>query len=68
MRSMPRLTTPTRAKDGEDWKPVEPATPYGADLDRFNRVGFKEVTTTALRLEVTLQAQWSAGIQEWKVE
>jgi len=26
------------------------------------------VTTSALRLEVALQPQWSAGIQEWKVK
>jgi hypothetical protein len=25
------------------------------------------VTTTGLRLEVVLQPEWSAGIQEWKV-
>jgi hypothetical protein len=37
-------------------------------LDRFNRVAFSPVTTAALRLEVTLQPQWSAGVQEWKVE
>jgi hypothetical protein len=55
-------------EDGGDWKPVEPATPYGVELDRFNRVTFKAVTTTALRLEATLKPQWSAGIQEWKVE
>ena len=55
-------------KDGEDWKPVEAAPAYGVELDRFNRVAFQPVTTSALRLEVGLQPQWSAGIQEWKVE
>jgi len=55
-------------KDGERWKPVEAASAYGVELDRFNRVAFKPVATSALRLEVGLQPQWSAGIQEWKVE
>jgi len=30
-------------------------------------VTFTPVTTSGLRLEVTMQAQWSAGVQEWKV-
>jgi uncharacterized protein len=54
-------------KDGEQWKPVDHLQPYGKDKDRYNRVAFKPVTTTALRLEVRLQAAWSAGIQEWQV-
>ena len=48
-------------KDGADWKPVEAAGPAGIALDRFNRLTFKPVTTSALRLEVTAQPQWSAG-------
>lgn len=55
-------------KDGEEWKPVENATLYGAEKDRFNKVAFRPVTTGALRLEVTMQKEWSAGIQEWKVQ
>ena len=55
-------------KDGEEWKPVEPAGPYGVEKDRYNRVTFKPVTTSALKREVTLQPEWSAGIQEWKLK
>ena len=55
-------------KDGDDWKPVEAAGAYGVAKDRYNQRRFKPVTTSALRLEVTLQPEWSAGIQEWKVE
>jgi DUF1680 family protein len=55
-------------RDGDEWKPVAAATPYAVALDHFNRVTFAPVTTAALRLEVTLQPQWSAGVQEWKVE
>jgi hypothetical protein len=55
-------------KDGGAWKPVENRQAYGVEKDRYNRVGFKPVTTTGLRLEVMLQSSWSAGIQEWKVK
>jgi DUF1680 family protein len=53
-------------RDGEDWKPVQAAGPYGVAKDAYNKVAFQPVTTSALRLEVTLPPQWSAGIQEWK--
>jgi DUF1680 family protein len=55
-------------KDGEDWKPVEATGPYGAEKDRFNKVTFKPVVTSGLRLEVVLHPEWSAGIQEWRVQ
>jgi DUF1680 family protein len=55
-------------KDGESWKPVENAGGYGVATDRFNKLAFKPVTTTGLRLEVTMQQNWSAGLQEWKVK
>jgi len=54
-------------KDGDQWKSVENREAYGVEKDRDNKISFKPVTTTALRLEVTLQQNWSAGIQEWKV-
>jgi DUF1680 family protein len=55
-------------KDGNDWKPVENTGPYSVEKDRYNKVAFHPVTTSGLRLEVTMQPQWSAGIQEWKVK
>jgi len=55
-------------KDGETWKPVETSEPFGVEKDRFNKLTFKPVTTTGLRLEVTMQPNWSTGIQEWKVK
>jgi uncharacterized protein len=55
-------------KDGPGWKVVEDAGAYGVAADRYNRVAFRPVTTGGLRLEVTLQPQWSAGIQEWRVK
>ncbi|MFB3852789.1 MAG: glycoside hydrolase family 127 protein [Vicinamibacterales bacterium] len=55
-------------KDGEEWKAVEALDPYGVEKDRYNKVRFLPVTTSGMRLEVTMQPDWSAGIQEWKVK
>ena len=55
-------------RDGQEWKPVETTEGFAVAKDRFNDISFKPVVTTGLRLEVTLQKGWSAGIQEWKVE
>jgi DUF1680 family protein len=55
-------------KDGGQWKPVENTAPGGIGKDRYNRAAFKPVTTSGLRLEVTMQPEWSAGVIEWKVE
>lgn len=55
-------------RDGETWKPVESASKYGVERDTYNKVSFHPVTTTALRVEVTMQASYSAGIQRWRVK
>jgi hypothetical protein len=54
-------------KSGDQWLPVQAAGAYGLDVDGYNRVRFTPVETPALRLEVTMQKDWSAGVQEWKV-
>jgi hypothetical protein len=55
-------------KEGQTWKPVETSDTFGVEKDRYNKVTFKPITTDGLRIEVTLQPEWSAGIQEWKVQ
>jgi DUF1680 family protein len=55
-------------RDGENWKPVLGVGAYGVEVDRYNRVTFNPVTTTALRIEVELQGEYSGGILEWRVE
>ena len=55
-------------KDGGSWKPVETQDRSVCSTDQYNALSFAPVTTTGLRLEVTLQAGWSAGLQEWKVQ
>jgi DUF1680 family protein len=52
----------------DEWKPVEAAGDYGVARDSYNIVRFKPVTTTALRIELVMQPNVSAGIQEWKVK
>jgi hypothetical protein len=54
-------------KEGEEWKPVETTAAYGVERDKYNKIGFKPVQTTGLRLELTMRPGWSAGIQEWTV-
>jgi DUF1680 family protein len=55
-------------KDGADWKPVQTSDAPGVARDAWNTVTFSPVTTSALRLEVVMQSQYSAGLQEWKVK
>ena len=52
-------------RDGAEWKPVKAAGPFGVEKDRFNRVTFEPVTTDAMRVEVTMQPNFSVGIQRW---
>lgn len=55
-------------KDGADWKEVENAGEFGVKPDAFNRVTFKPVSTTSLRLVVKLRSGLLGGILEWIVE
>jgi uncharacterized protein len=55
-------------KDGDGWKPVEASTSFGTARDRWNSVTFTPVTTSALRIELTMQPDVSAGVQEWRVK
>jgi DUF1680 family protein len=53
---------------GNTWKPVQNLGSYGIMKDRYNKVKFRPVETKALRLEIQLQKDFSAGILEWRVE
>ncbi len=55
-------------RDGAGWKPVDGAGDYEVAPNKFNGMKFKPVKTTAVRLEVDLQPEFSGGILEWKVE
>jgi DUF1680 family protein len=54
-------------RQGSRWLPVEAVGPYGTAKDRYNTVRFKPVQADAIRIEVQLPENFSAGIQEWKV-
>ena len=55
-------------KDGDEWLPVHTLDEYGIELDKFNRVTFEPVRTTAVRLEVQSVEGYCAGLYEWKVK
>jgi DUF1680 family protein len=55
-------------KDVDQWKPVANLSAYGIAMDCYNRVTFDPIKTSALRIEVQLQSNWSGGILQWKVE
>jgi len=55
-------------RDGEQWKPVKTSGEFGTGKDAFQTVSFEPVETTAVRIEVQLQPEFSGGILEWKVK
>jgi hypothetical protein len=54
-------------KSGESWVEVNAETPYPVMEDDWNKLVFDPVTTTALKLEVQLSEDYSAGLHEWIV-
>jgi hypothetical protein len=55
-------------KSGDQWLPVETTSPFGVARNAWNALSFKPVTTSALRIELSMQEKFSAGLQEWKVK
>ena len=55
-------------KSGDRWLPVEAPGAFGVAKDGWNKVTFTPVKTTALRIELTMQPNFSAGLQEWRVK
>jgi uncharacterized protein len=55
------------AKDGDAWKPVDVAAGFAVKKDAWCEARFAPITTSALRLAVTMQPGFAAGIHEWKV-
>jgi DUF1680 family protein len=51
-----------------EWKPVETNGNYPVVKNELNSIQFKNVTTSAVKLEVQLPVDNSAGIYEWIVE
>ncbi len=55
-------------KSGDRWLPVQTPGPFGTARNAWNALRFAPVTTTGLRIELAMQAGFSAGLQEWKVK
>ena len=55
-------------KSGNEWKPVAATSPFGVARDAWNKLTFTPVLTSALRIELSMQQGFSAGLQEWKVK
>jgi hypothetical protein len=56
-----------RSGSGDEWQEVQSKNPPGTAIDRYNRIEFEPVTTTAVRLEARTAAGKSAGILEWRL-
>ena len=53
------------------WKAVDPLTadqPFGVEKDKFNEVTFEPVSTDAVRFEIQLAENFSAGIHELSIK
>jgi uncharacterized protein len=55
-------------KSGNSWQPVKSANAYGLEKDAMNTVAFEPVTTSAMKLEIILSEEYSAGIHEWEIQ
>jgi len=55
-------------RNGQQWNPVTGVSDYGTKRDQYNCVTFDPVETSALRIELEMQADFSAGILEWRVK
>jgi uncharacterized protein len=55
-------------KQGDTWIPVKPKKEYDVLKDQYSAVSFEPVTTSALRMEITLSKDHSSGMMEWSVE
>lgn len=54
--------------DGDQWKPVDATSAYETRIDTVNRLTFRPVRTTGLRIMAQPKQEYSAGIIEWRVE
>jgi uncharacterized protein len=54
-------------KDG-NWEAVKNISTYEIAKDKYNMVQFTPVTTTAMKLEVQLPVDNSAGVHEWIIK
>jgi hypothetical protein len=54
-------------KAGDEWRPVQAATPYGDETLEFKVVRFAPVSTPAMRVEFKIAPNAQVGVAEWRV-
>lgn len=55
-------------KQGSEWKPISQLDEYKTTKDGWDNISFKPLKTSALRLEIQLQKEYSSGVHEWTVK
>jgi len=53
---------------GGTWKPVKDKSGFTVTKDGWDSVGFEPVRTSAVKLRMKLNSEFSAGIYEWVIE
>lgn len=53
---------------GKTWKPVNAKSPYTVTKDNWDSLTFEAVRTSAVKIRVRLNKDFSAGLYEWIVE
>ena len=51
-----------------NFEPADNDGPYPIEKDKFNKVAFKPVKTSCIKIEIQLQKDWAAGVQEVIIE
>ncbi len=51
-----------------NFEPADNDDPYPIEKDTFNKVAFKPVKTSCIKIEIELQKDWAAGVQEVIIE
>ena len=65
---VPESWTVLYSDDEGNWKAAKNKTAYHVKKDTFNEVRFEPVKTNGVKIEITLQDKWSAGVQEVIIE
>jgi uncharacterized protein len=55
-------------RQGSHWEAVNPMADYKTTKDGWDKINFKPLKTSGLRLEIQLQKEYSSGVHEWVVK
>jgi hypothetical protein len=54
-------------RDGKAWKEVQATAPFGTEANAFTTIAFAPVRTAAMRIEVRLARDATAGVADWRI-